>query len=705
MPQPARSAFLQACEIARERPLLADKALAAIRLRQFAAATYPKNVISRVTQRLPGLRSSTEQMTALKAMDVDDLIRRIRDGSIVADRTTLTDVATHHLRGALNFDETAYRDGVRRMARWEGVHSTVGRGITFGASACVLGIAPLVTTVARGAARVLKFAAHQLPTAIVNPIVTGILRTRTDVCKSSANGGVAQLAPNIEAAPPLAQVRAELVATTAGLRALLDQSGWRQRAAERSRGATPFGPVESVTPGIDYRTAVADAALATFDAQAGYKARLACAKAQTWSKGYGMAVNAIATGAQACGIAFAPAIPASLALQALCVPLQWGAGYFDMHTAQAYHFRASLKYGELLTPEARDLPVEMLRAGHIDEARLRSLFQPFEMQKLALIREVYTDEIGALKYERHYLLAALAKSDGATPRDRQDPGTPAGGGERRAKANSKRMEMRVRLCTVERTIRNREADARSFESLQSAAWEALPIDSTIGRCLDDPAFLVRSGQAARKRKPGEVVAQVWQRYKHAYGDGMLSAGLLMPGADLALHGGPTSLGVPCDVGVVAGTATFTAGTGVVRSAKAEDKRLLATPMRPAHPGFARASPADELRKRWAIPLDDNGKTIDLRHTGGFDRTLHSRWQRVWRFVKIIPRGLFSSERALYQTMRTRRARQHAIATMREAVSLLQAGDAASRAAAPVHAPTATVTALREALLAATGRVV
>jgi hypothetical protein len=696
---PVRTAFLQACEAASARPVLPKNALDAIRLRQFAAATYPKNIMSRVTHRLPRLRPSSDRMARLKAMPVGDLIRQIREGSIVADRTTLTDVATHHLRAALDFDEAAYRDGVRRMARWEGVHSTVGRGITFGASACVFGIAPLVTTVAKGAARVLKFAGHQVPTAIVNPIVTGILRSGTDVRKSSDNGGIAKLARNIDAARPLAQVRAEIVATTAALRALLDQSGWRQRAASRGVDGSDSVGIGTAIGGIatdaDYRQAIADAALATCDAQAGYKTRLASSKAQTWSKGYGMGVNAIATGAQACGIAFAPAIPASLALQALCVPLQWGAGYLDMHTAQSYHFRASLKYGDLLTDAARDLPVDRLQAHHVDQSRLRSLFQPFEMQKLELIREVYTDEIGELKHERECLRTALAgnRDPAATGVLGTAPST-----NRTRKGDAKRMEMRVRLCTVERTIQTREADARGFESMQAGAWEALPIDSTIGRCLDDPAFLMRSAQGARKRKPGEVVAQVWQRYKHAYGDGILSAGLMMPGADLALHGGPASLAVPCDLGVATGAATFTAGTGVVRSAKAEDKRLLAMPMHPDRPGPLPAAPVRTLGQEWAIPLDDNGKSIDLSHTGGFDRTLHTRRQRAWRFVKIIPRGLFSSERALYQTMRTRRARQQAIAAMREAVILLQARPGAAEALLGVHAPTATVTTLREALL-------
>lgn len=669
MALPPRTALLHAYQAAEKRPLDPQKAIDAIRLRHFAASWYPKQVSSRLLRHVPLTRShrAARQLEKLKSMPVPDIIRQIESGILVSNRSILTDVATEHLTASMNFDREAYKEGLHRMARWEGVHSTAGRGITFAASGFAFGLAPVVagigTAVAHGFARAIKLAGHHLPTAVFNPIVTGLLRIDTDICKSVTGGGISVLAKNVENAAPLATIRADMRSTTVQLQRQMQD--YRLRP-ERSALRTAFH--------------------ASWAAQESYKAHLGGSKSQTWSKGCGMGVNAMAAAAQAGGIAFPAAVPASLAVQALCVPLQWGAGYLDLHTGQAYQFRASLKYGALLTPEAADLAADKLEARHIDSTRLRSLFASHESQQVALIREVAMDELGELRHAQVKLTRQQARAaQGRLPA--------------RGAQVVRQHAVQTRLAALERRIGVSENQLRQFETLRAAEWESLPKDGTIGRCLDDPRILRRLGRAARKRKPGEVVVQIWQRYKQTYGDGLLSPGVVLPVVDIGLHAGSIphfaasampsfAEALPSDVAVVVAGIGFTAATGVVRAAKAEDKRDLAASVAPA--GGNGNPERDALQKQWAVRLDGDGNTIDLSHTGGFDRTLHTRAQRVWRFVRIIPRGFFSVERALYQTLRARHARRRAIGVLREAAELLEAG--------AVGGERATVFALREAVI-------
>jgi len=654
-----RVAMLRDLQASQERPLDADKAKDAFKLRKFAEARYRKNVFSRLTHKILLLRPPKAQLEELKTMEVDTLIRRVRQGSLRCSRTLLTDVAKHHLVTALNFDQNAYEKGVRHMAVWEGVHSTVGRGVTFAGSSIAFGVAPVVaaigTATAGAVAKAMKLLGHQLPTAVINPIVTGFLRSSTDVRKSGRNGGISKVAKNIENVASLRDIRTAIRLQNQALQKLLRERHAPANVEQLENGRTVLRQV--------YLQKICAGFLKTYAAQEAYKERMGSAKAHTWSKGYGMGVNAIATSAQAAGLVFPPAIPISLGIQGLCIPLQFGAGYLDLHTAQRYNFRANMKYARVLTEEARHLPAEQLQASHIDMGRLRELFQPAEVQKLELIREIYTDELGELHFAKDRVDQALKKLafESGARRDRS------------------MVEKRAELSRITREIQRSEIEIRHFESFNEKGWESLPLDSTIGRCLDDRQYLVKRAQEARKRKPGEIAAQIWQRYKQMYGDGPAAAGFLMPTLDVSLNLDSSlsghldtdrlpEAGVPAGLGAAIAAATFTAGTGQVRSGKAEDKRDLAKAIKTRKA----IEQHETLKTAWAVPLNESGKTIDLSHTAAFDRTLHTRSQRVWRFVKIMPRGLFASQRALYQTVRVRRVRQQAKATLAETLEVLHA---------------------------------
>lgn len=689
-----RTAFLQAYQAASVRPLDAEKARDAIKLRKFAEARYRKNVFSRVTHKLPLVGPTRFQRALIESMEVDVLIDHIRRGTIRSDRSTLTDVAKHHLVAALNFDQAAYARGVRKMAVWEGVHSTAARGITFAASSVAFGVAPVLAAagnaLAAGFAKALRIASHHVPTALVNPVVTGFLRCDTDVRKSSNNGGSSRLAKNIDGAPSLRKIRTELAAQESALQALL-----RDR---RTPGNVTYAADGTMVLRPAFRDALCAGAMQTFGALDACKTRYGAVKAQTWSKGYGMGVNAVAGAAQVAGIAFPPAIPVSLGIQGLCIPLQLGAGYLDLHTGQAYNFRATLKYGDLLTDAGRHVPADQLQAAHIDLERLRHVFQSAEAQKIELIREIYTDELAELHRQRDRIDVRLARLGASTDRA----------------SLRERSRLLGQHRDLDQALRARHREAQRFESFDAAAWAALPPDCTIGRCLDDRAFLVKRAQIARRRKPGEVAAQVWQRYKQTYGSGLMSAGIAMPAADIGLHvdaghgGGhshvtvtPTSgAGAACDVAAGIGAATFAAATGIVRVDKARDKQALARIIAARDADGRR----DALAKAWTMPGDRKGKAIDLSHTGAFDRTLHTRQQRIWRFIKTVPSGFFALERGVYQAMRIRRVRQRAKATLAATVAVLQEGHppqtsgttaAMSTAGMPVAALKATFLAMPE----------
>ncbi|MBC7413776.1 MAG: hypothetical protein H7327_02445 [Herminiimonas sp.] len=144
-------------------------------------------------------------------------------------------------------------------------------------------------------------------------------------------------------------------------------------------------------------------------------------------------------------------------------------------------------------------------------------------------------------------------------------------------------------------------------------------------------------------EPGEVASQVWQRYKQTDSGAMLSAGVLMPGVDLGLHADA----VPGQVETPHPTALVVSGD-IAAAAALPGTRLDKAKNRQAYEQRRGA-----LKPDWTIPAGSDGKSIDLSHTGAFGRMLHSRAERVWRFIRIIPQGLFLSERAaLSHTART-----------------------------------------------------
>jgi hypothetical protein len=677
-PGKQRLDFLNACRNATTRAVFPERALAAIKLRHAAEVHYAKNPLARVTSKTPGNRARTAKLlhSLLDKFDsaeqlADKVERLLSDVKAHPDRytrTTLTDVAVQLLMESLNFDRALYEEGIRRAGRWEGVHSTLGRGITLAVGGVAFGVGEAAThgllQVSDHLLKGIRITAHQVPSAIVNPVVTGMTRIRTDVKEGiKRSGGMPNLTHRAQDAPFMTHIRQRCTAAAAQLNA----------ANEALQAAVDANPVE-IGPAL--LKEVQDAFDVGCAVQAEYKRRMAAGKAQTWSKGYGMGVNALAGAAQTLVVVAPPLAPIGLAIQGACVPLQWAAGYLDEHTKHRYHFRVNLKCGDFLTEEGRRLPVDELEPRHIDQAALRASFQTYPEQKVALIREVYECELGRLKQDQAELRQTIARIE-ASP-----PPRPAVHGGRLPAAQRAHREIagrhRHKLRVLEQRIQSKQAEVARFESLDENKWRTLgetDPERSIARCIEDDAYLESEARRARESKPGEVSSQILQRYAQAY-QALLSIGVTGPLSDVlsnveiaALSPAQVS-GIAAGLNVV-GSALFAGITGDVRLRKVQNKKQLAQSVAVALEEGLRRFEADAVE--WTFTVKDargNDKLVDLRKTGAYDRHFHTRAQRGLRLLNTTLGSLVSAPRGAWHTIRAKRGLARVKGGMQHTLDLL-----------------------------------
>lgn len=652
VPAPRRQALLEDYQAQIRRPLDLEHAVKAIKLRCAAEIHCKKSEWARLMPHLPASRNDQQRFDKLVAMPVDELIADVEAYPALYSRTLLTDVAQHHLVTALNIDIDRFKKGLHEAGKYEGLHSVAGRVTTAAAAAASLGLSAVPGTghVLKAARKAVKVLAHQLPANVVNPLLTGKLRTLTDVKEAFKRvGGQPVVAPQIEGSPDMGAI----VRTSRQRRHAL-----RDAVAGLHERVAAAGSPEALAQA---RGQVVDAFLALHDVvDRKYRQRIGLNRTQTYSKGWGMAVNAVG----AVGAVVTATVPAvgqfvGPAILGATIPLQWAAGYLDeTRTKHWYNLRANTKWADFLTAGAARIHFKDLRPEHVSEAALRRSFQTQAEVQVAAIREVYEDELGELMRQQ----VKLEQATGA----------------------------RERLAQVTQRISQARENAAAFESFDPARWAGIPADSTIGRCLDDLHALERANRKARFRKPGET-AQVVQRYVQAYHAG-LSNGVALPVLDaitLTDHfyehdaqGGPTQLTPNAEIGAVAtgaiGGVVFTATTGEVRVSKAANKKQIAK-LRVSQERL------DEDEARWAFPVGN--RRVDLRTSHGYRRTVHSTWDEVKSVASTIPGSLVSGPRGLFNLARAKWPHgelRKAEAQLRAALEAIAASGAERVEAPQVH---------------------
>jgi hypothetical protein len=608
-----RRALLQAVQSDRARPLDKQRAIAAHKLRRAAEIHCEKQEWVRFTPRFRS-RADRRKIDRLVDMPVDVLIGDVQAHPERYTRTLLTDVAQRHLVAALNIDVAEFERGIERAARYEGLHSVAGRVMSTVASAASAGVSqvPGVGHALKALKKAVKVLAHELPPNVVNPLLTGKLRTVTDVKEAfKRSGGLPVVSAQIEGSP-------DMGAIVGKVQERRQQLGG---AVERFKGASHERRDAALAELVDAYLDLHEAAN-TF-----YKRRIGLNRTQTYSKGWGTAVNGVA----AAGAVVTAAVPvagqvAGPVIMASTIPMQWGAGYLDERRVKHhYNLRANAKWADSLKPERERLHYAALTADDIDEAALRRLFMTQSEVRVAAVREVYEDALGELLH-RHAKLQRKVDVQVAQ-------GTPA-----------PLVPEQRRVLELETQIELAKAHAQAFESFDAERWESIPPDSPIGACLDDVGALERATRGARLRKPGER-AQIVQRYAQAFHGG-LSTGIALPildgitlsdsqvlhdaqGHAVALH--PAAEAATLATGIIGG-GVFTAATGEVRMGKAENKKLLSQ------------RETDERRERedaaqWVFQA--GARRVDLRESAGYRRLVHTTWDEIKSVAKTLPRSLAS----------------------------------------------------------------
>ena len=615
---------------ATRRPLDLECALTAIKLRCAAEVHCEKNEWARFAPRLARKGARRRRFEELLTVPAHELIADVEANPKHYSRTLLTDLAQHHLLSALNIDVALYERGIRKASPYEGLHSVAGRLTSVVAAGASAGISMIPGTehALKAAQKAVKIVAHELPPNIVNPALTGTLRSITDVKEAFKRvGGQPVVAPQIEGSPDMGEI----------VRSLRDRRRTLTDAIAqfRERAQADDGAHQAVGP-------LADAFLALHDtADRQYRRRIGLNRTQTYSKGWGMAVNGVA----AAGAVVTAAVPvagqiAGPVILAATVPLQWGAGYLDeRRNKHRYNLRANTKWGDFLTEGAARIHFKDLRPEHVSEAALRRSFVTQPEVQIAAVREVYEDALGEWVHEHAELERKIDAMQGS------------GTASERALTPH-----RTRLAELTERIALAKQHAADFESFDPRRWAAIPADSLIGRCLDDLKQLEKANRRARLRKPGES-AQIVQRYVQAFHAGV-STGTALPIMDgitatdssyvTDAQGHHTGLHPSAEAGTltagIGGGAVFTAATGEVRMSKAHNKKLLSKPS--VSPLQSRLHEA-----RWVFQAGE--RRVDLRTTAGYRRHVHSTWDELRLLGRAVGHGLVSGPLGLANLVRAK----------------------------------------------------
>lgn len=639
---PRRQALLAAYLGARERTFDLERAVAAIKLRRAAEIYCSKNNLARFMPRPPRWGNAKSRLAELRAMPVDQLIAHVQASPHSYSRTLLTDVASAHMMAALNIDIEKYKQGVHHAALYEGLHSVAGRVVSAVAAGASLGVSeiPGHGKGLKAVGKAVKILSHELPPNVVNPLLTGKLRTVTDVKESFLRvGGQPVVMPQIDKSPDMG----EIVRTARAARGRLDEA------------IAQFARARAVAPADGPALAgVVDAFLSLHEiVDRHYRRRIGLNRTQTYSKGWGMAVNGVGvTGAVVSATVPVVGQIVGPAMIGATIPLQWGAGYLDeRRNKHRYNFRANMKWADFLVPDAARIDFRNLRREHVSEPALRQSFMTQAEVQIAALREVYEDALGDLV--REYLeteskITASENADAPAPMD--------------LPVRHRMAELVEQLALVKRQVDD-------FESFDAERWRRIAPDSLIGKCLDDLKALEKADRHARLRKPGES-AQIVQRYVQAFQAG-LSTGTSLPIVDaitsidtLHEHGdaGEALRPAPLAAAAVAGAtggAVFTAATGEVRMSKADNKKILS-----AHPPSTAQAPRVDS-PQWFF--EAAGRQVDLRGTDGYRRYTYTRRQEFGLLGKAIKHGLTSGPIGLRNLMRAKVGQQGEINLARQAL--------------------------------------
>ena len=632
LPPPAarRTQLLASYLTATRRELDRGRALAAVKLRCAAEIFCEKNEWARFAPRVSRKGAERRRFEELAAIPADELIRDVAANPKFYSRTLLTDLAQHHLLAAFNIDVPLFQQGIRQAAKYEGLHSVAGRVVSTVAAGASAGLSALPGTEhpLKVAQKAVKVLAHELPPNIINPALTGGLRSVTDVKEAFKRvGGQPVVSPKIEGSLDMGQIVGSLKAKRRELTGAIERF--------RTAAQTEAGAQQATGPLVDAFLALHE----TADHQ--YRRRIGLNRTQTYSKGWGMAVNGVA----AAGAVVTATVPvagqiAGPVILASTIPLQWGAGYLDeRRNKHRYNLRANTKWGDFLTQEAAHIHFKDLTVDHISEAKLRKAFVTQPEVQIAAIREVYEDALGDWVREHAELeheIGALQAS-GTTPVRALAP-------------------HRTKLAELTERIETTKQEVADFESFDAARWAAIPQDSLIGRCLGDLKQLQKANRHARLRKPGES-AQIVQRYVQAFHAGV-STGTALPIMDtittldsthtIDAHGHQTGLRAPDEAGAltagIGGGAVFTAATGEVRMTKADNKKLLSAPLvSPLRAGLH--------EERWTFQA--GGRTVDLRGTAGYRKYAHTTWDELRLLGRAVGHGLISGPVGLANLVRAK----------------------------------------------------
>jgi hypothetical protein len=662
-----RMQLLDAYRASLERPVFVERAVDAIKLRAAAQVYLPKNEARRFMPGKLQAHPGSRRLEELVAMEVDELIADVEKNPSRYSRTLLNDVAQRHLVAAIDIDESAMWAGVKKSAPWEGMHSVAGRVSTLATSLSMMGVSELVPGAGRMASaagrsavkatsKAVKFIGHQGPSTIWNPYITGKLRMLTNVKQNrKLTGGQPKLASNIAKSHDMGVLSRRM----SQQRTQLEAANQAYRAASDSGQDTNEALRAMVDAYLELHGTVNDA----------YKSRIGANRSQTYSKGYGAGVNAIA----GAGAVLSVALPGAgqvvgPAMQAACVPLQAVAGYLDEFTKHGYNLRANTKWGDFLTDEGKRVHFKDLKPHHVVENTLRAAHLPAEQLSIADVREVYECDLA----ER------LATQDALRDKLAAITASPGGGTPNLALAS-----LHEELAATKAAIDARKAHVALFESFDDAAWKSIPGDSLIGQCVDDRARLEKAQRKARDKLLGEAERQVLQRYVQALHSGA-SSGVTLPIADAV--GFVDGLHVRADGGALdetaqdavvslgaAGSAVFVSLTGEVRMTKGDNGARLRAKVTPEH--SRRADKLEQDEQDWTF--EAAGRKIDLRNSSAYDRLYHSRLQRCTRLAKAALPSLVSGPKGLIDLACAQRERRSARSVMQQTLVMLAADGAAT----------------------------
>ncbi|AXW64139.1 hypothetical protein CJO94_20625 (plasmid) [Ralstonia solanacearum] len=669
-----REQLLSDYQAAIHRPLKVEHALTAIKLRRAAEIYCKKNNLARFTPQLPQTSAKQKDFQALLDEPVDELIAKVRANPRDYSRTQLTNLAQHHLLVALNIDVKQYHEGIHKAGLYEGLHSVAGRVVSVAAAGISLGVSEIpgvkkaASAVMKGVKKGVKILAHELPPNVINPALTGGLRSITDVKESFKRvGGLPVVAPQIDKSPDMGAI----VQLAKEKRRQLDDAVSHFKHAH---GSDPQALGHLV-----------DAFLALHNvADRQYRRRIGLNRTQTYSKGWGMAVNGVA----ATGAIVTATVPvvgqiAGPAILGATIPLQWGAGYLDERRSKhRYNLRANTKWGDFLKKDAANVHFTQLKPEHVSESALRRSFMTQAEVQVAAIREVYEDALGELMRQHTELKDKIGAQQSTRTR------TPV-----RALA-----PQREQLWELEHQIDLAKQHASHFESFDAERWRSIPSDSLIGRCLDDLNKLEKANRHARLRKPGEG-AQIVQRYVQAFHGG-ISTGTALPIVDAITsvdafythdaHGHAVALqpvpeAAAAGVGVM-GAAVFTAATGEVRMSKADNKKLMSQ---------LRVSPDTYAAHEEQWVFKAGSRSVDLRTSAGYRKHVHSTRDELALVGQALKHGLLSGPVGLKNLLLAKGELRHARASLRSALDALAALGLPRNAPTGSRAP--TISAMKDTL--------